>query len=50
MKCRDCKYMHTNETLYGLYICINEKSGNFGGYTGICCEDDCEDGEGWENE
>lgn len=45
MKCRDCRYMFTNETLGGLYICVNENSENFGGYTGLCSEDECEDGE-----
>lgn len=29
----------------GLYMCTNEKSMNYGEYTGICCEDDCDDGE-----
>lgn len=44
MKCRDCKYMdEVGES--GLYICTNEESQNFMEYTGICCEDDCEDGE-----
>lgn len=28
----------------GLYICVNGNSENFGQYTGICCEDDCENG------
>ncbi len=44
MKCRDCKYMQEigdND----LYICSNKNSENFGEYTGICCEDECEDGE-----
>lgn len=44
MKCRDCEYMYTNDTMDGLYICVNGKSENFGNYTGICCEDDCKDG------
>lgn len=44
MKCRDCRYMYTNETMDGLYICVNGDSENFGGYTGLCCEDECEDG------
>ena len=29
----------------GLFICTNENSENYMEYTGICCEDDCEDGE-----
>ena len=44
MKCRDCKYMYTNETMGGLYICANGDSENFGEYTGLCCEDECGDG------
>ncbi len=46
MKCRDCKWMYTNETMDDLYICVNGNSKKFGEYTGICCEDECEDG--WE--
>lgn len=45
MKCRDCKWMYTNETMDGLYVCVNGKSDNFMQFTGICCEDECEDGE-----
>ena len=45
MKCRECKWLYTNESMDGLYICVNGKSDNFGEYTGICCEDDCNDGE-----
>lgn len=45
MKCRYCKWCYTNETMDTLYICVNGNSGNFGTYTGLCCEDDCEDGE-----
>lgn len=46
MKCRDCKWCYTNETMdFGLYICVNGHSENFGEYTGLGCEDDCEDGE-----
>ena len=47
MKCRECKWMYSNETMDDLYICVNGNSENFGEYTGICCEDDCEDGESW---
>lgn len=44
MICRNCKYMEliTNSSLY---ICANKNSTNFGQYTGICCEDECQDGE-----
>lgn len=45
MKCRDCKYMYSNETMGSLYICTNGYSENFGQYTGVCNEDECEDGE-----
>lgn len=46
MKCRDCKWMYSNESMSpGEYICVNGKSANFGDFTGLCCEDDCEDGE-----
>ena len=44
MKCRDCKYMESVGT-NSLYVCTNENSENFGEYTGICCEDECEDVE-----
>lgn len=42
------KYMYTNETMDGFYICVNGDSENFGEYTGLCCEDEC--GEGVPNE
>lgn len=45
MKCRDCKYMYTNETMGSLYVCVNMRADNFLEYTGLCCEDDCEYGE-----
>ena len=45
MKCRNCKWMYSNETMGDLYICVNGNSENFGEYTGLCCEDECEDGE-----
>lgn len=45
MKCRDCKWMYTNETMGSLYICVNGKSDMLGKFTGLCCEDDCEYGE-----
>ena len=37
--------MYNNDTMGSLYICVNANSENFGRYTGVCCEDDCEDGE-----
>lgn len=44
MKCIDCKFMQpVGES--DLYICSNQDSENFMEYTGICCEDDCPDGE-----
>lgn len=45
MKCRECKWCYTNETMNSLYICVNGNSENFGQYTGLLCEDDCPDGE-----
>lgn len=50
MICRDCKWMYHNETMSDEeYICVNGKSANFGTFTGLCSEDDCEDGENeWE--
>lgn len=44
MKCRDCKYLEPIGT-NSLYVCKNKDSQNYGSYTGLCCEDDCEDGE-----
>lgn len=44
MKCIECRYMEPVGK-NGLCICKNENSENFGEYTGICCEDECEDGE-----
>ena len=44
MVCRDCKFMELcGDT--GLYICSNEQIQNYGEYTGLLCEDECEDGE-----
>lgn len=42
-KCIDCIYMQSVGNSDFLYICANENSDNFGEYTGICCEDECED-------
>lgn len=47
MKCRDCKYMEPVGSS-GLYICTNENSENFMKYKGICCEDECGDGEEYQ--
>lgn len=44
MKCIDCIYMEQVGS-NGLYICNNEDSENYMEYTGICCEDECEDGK-----
>ena len=41
-KCRDCDYYYTNDTMDGLYICVNYNSEHFGDYT-VCCDDECED-------
>ena len=45
MKCRDCKYCYSNNTMHDLYICVNGNAENFGQFTGLLCEDDCPDGE-----
>jgi len=45
MKCRDCNWCYTNETMSGLYICVNWNSEMFGQFTGFMCEDECKDGE-----
>jgi len=50
-KCIDCKYMKP-EAGYEhidnwMYVCTNPDCASFGEYTGICCEDECED---WEAE
>ena len=44
MKCWDCKYMESCGE-GDLYVCANPQSANYGEFTGICCEDECEDGE-----
>jgi len=43
MVCRECKYMHCVES--NLYQCGNPESQMYMEYTGLCCEDDCPDGE-----
>ncbi|MGN0415987.1 MAG: hypothetical protein ACI4FX_10935 [Agathobacter sp.] len=44
MKCIDCMYIEEVGDS-GLYICTNKNSQNYGEYTGLCCEDECDDGE-----
>lgn len=44
MKCYQCKYCYSNETMNNLYICVNGNSEHLGEFTGMCSEDDCEDG------
>ena len=44
MVCRNCVYMESVGS-NGLYICTNENSENYMEYTGLCCEDECDDGE-----
>lgn len=43
MKCRECIYM--DDFGDGLYRCTNHDSINYTIYTGLCCEDECDDGE-----
>lgn len=50
MKCRDCKWMYSNETMGDLCVCVNGNSENFMGFTGTCCDDECEDGQSYEEE
>ncbi len=47
MKCWDCKYCYSNETMSALYICVNGNSSNLGGFTGLMREDECEAGESY---
>ena len=49
-KCRECKYCYTNETMSGLYICVNGDSENLGNFTGTCCDDECEDCVKWSDD
>lgn len=43
MKCRECTFM---ERIEGeLYQCTNHDSINYMEYTGVCCEDECNDGK-----
>ena len=43
MKCYECIYMENFGE--GFYRCTNHDSMNYMMETGICCEDDCDDGE-----
>lgn len=45
MVCRDCAYMKEVEDAPGLYRCGNTKSDRWNEWTGLCCEDECPDGE-----
>lgn len=44
MKCRDCIFMEPIGS-NSLYVCMNEDSENYMEYTGLSCEDECEDGK-----
>jgi len=46
--CYQCKYMYSNDTMDFLAICVNGRSENFGNYTGVLCEDECEDCEKYD--
>ena len=43
MKCYECIYMENFGE--GFYRCTNHDSTNYMTETGICCEDECDDGE-----
>lgn len=43
MKCRECTFM--SDFGDGLYRCTNHDSIHYMEYTGVCCEDECPDGE-----
>lgn len=43
MKCRECRYMYSNETMGSLYICVNGNSEMLGEYVGICDDSECAD-------
>ena len=43
MKCRECTFMSDFED--GLCRCTNPDSIQYMEYTGVCCEDECYDGE-----
>ena len=49
MKCRDCRFME-DAGMNSLYRCANPDSSNYGEWTGPCCEDECRDGESFEDE
>lgn len=43
MKCRECTFMGDFEG--GLYRCTNPDSENYMVFTGVCNEDECDDGD-----
>jgi hypothetical protein len=48
MKCNDCIYMYSNETMMecNKYICVNTNSVNFTSF--IYIDDECKTGERWQ--
>lgn len=49
MKCRDCRYMQESGDS-GLFRCANQNCPSFNEFTGLCSEDECNDGESWWDE
>ena len=45
--CRNCRWFYTNESMDGLYLCVNGKSGMLGQFVGDCSDDECDDFESW---
>lgn len=43
MKCRECVFM--DDFGEGYYRCTNHDSVNYMTETGLCCEDECDDGK-----
>lgn len=39
------KFRRDEGSMGSLFICANGRSDNFLNFTGLCCEDECEDGE-----
>ena len=48
--CCECKFCYNNDTMGDLYICVNGNSANFGEYTGLCCDEPCDDCVKWGEE
>lgn len=46
-KCYECKYCYTNSTMPDVYICVNGNSSKCGDFTGLCCEDECDNCVRW---